>query len=432
MSRVRDLFFDEFYRELNEVFSDLEEREEDKEAPPVLGKQVREIWRTYHPNEEERGEALISVDGGVQYSHFAYGDFVAVGRACALIHWPGRDRLLVKDVKIYTGEVYSFVDRSIIPSYVRIISEYMAALKAAEMVLREGGRPVVLMDGTLYYARFPYADREYAHHPKLLAELFISMARLRCMAKDHRFPLVGVSKDSTVFYMYMELLKRALRGAGMGRLAGLVDDSNTPMELRFKQERWEENDRRGIAPFMDSRPLCDTALVMEATEGGGYTLPLLLAPSIYFRHGDDVPSLFRRIEGVLPRREADGLREACREFFDCPGVAVTYWRPRSDQRPFRVDVLASSLGYGEPLHTGRGNRLVEPDTDLDEIERALNHLGYWFCNDVEYNVPLKQADALARFDRNLYRSKYEPFIVDTLERAGRRIRGTRRIQREMQ
>jgi len=65
------------------------------------------------------------------------------------------------------------------------------------------------------------------------------------------------------------------------------------------------------------------------------------------------------------------------------------------------------------------------------LEVVLNHLGFWFCNDIEYDIPLKQADVLARFDRGLYTSKYEPFIIRRLERAGLDVRGRRRVLREV-
>jgi hypothetical protein len=65
------------------------------------------------------------------------------------------------------------------------------------------------------------------------------------------------------------------------------------------------------------------------------------------------------------------------------------------------------------------------------LEKVLNHLGHWFCNEVEYNIPLKQADTLARFDRDLYRRKYEPFIVKRLEEAGLDVTGKRRTMREI-
>jgi len=42
-----------------------------------------------------------------------------------------------------------------------------------------------------------------------------------------------------------------------------------------------------------------------------------------------------------------------------------------------------------------------------------------------------QADMLARFDRTLYRTKYEPFIISRLERAGLDITGRRRALREV-
>ncbi len=65
------------------------------------------------------------------------------------------------------------------------------------------------------------------------------------------------------------------------------------------------------------------------------------------------------------------------------------------------------------------------------MEKVLDHINYWYCNDVEYNLPLKQADQLAHFDWRLYTEKYEPFIIRILEEAGLDITGSRRMQRNM-
>ncbi|MFP3950793.1 MAG: DNA double-strand break repair nuclease NurA [Candidatus Bathyarchaeia archaeon] len=430
MSGVRDLFFDEFFEELGKVIDGAVENIQPDE-PPILESSVKKVWNQYSSKDEEREDPLISVDGGVQYSHFAYGDFVAVGRACSLTHWPGRERSMEKKVRLYLGKVFSQRDRSFIPSYVRQISEYQVAAAAAERVIDEGGSPIVLLDGALYFSSFPYAMREYTHHPKLLADLFSSVARLRSMSREHDFPLIGISKDSTVFYLYMEVLKEAVRKAGLSRLAALIGEADSPMDLRYRYERWDLQDRGEMDRFFEERLLCDTSLINEVTRSEGYTLPLLLAPSIYHRRGDDVPSLLKRITDNLSSRKAEELSDAFKRLFNAPSIAVFYWKPGSRHRPFRIDILASSLGHSEPCRDVRDNRFVGAYTDLREVERVLNHLGYWFCNDVEYNIPLKQADTLARFDRRLYRSKYEPFIIDMLERAGMRIRGRRRIQREV-
>jgi hypothetical protein len=287
------------------------------------------------------------------------------------------------------------------------------------------------MDGSLYLSRFPYATREYRHHPSLLQELLDSITALRVLARDHSFPVAGVTKDSTVFYLYMELLKGALLDAGQGRLRSLVEEATTPMDLRAKAERFELPDRNALEPYMERRPLCDTALIRLCTDVEGYTRPLLLAPSIYYARGD-APSLYRRIQQSLSQETAESLETSLRAFFALPGVAVTYWKPTPTSRPFRVDLAAHALGHPEPWGDQRGNTLLEPEAPLNTLETVLDHLYNWYCNDVEYNIPLKQADALARFDRNLYTTKYEPFIVNRLERAGVDIRGTRRNLREME
>jgi hypothetical protein len=221
----------------------------------------------------------------------------------------------------------------------------------------------------------------------------------------------------------MHLLRRALHDAGLSRVTTLLKDAPTPLDLGFRMEAWDAADREALKPFLDARPLCDTHLVDECAPAEGYTRPLLLAPSIYYGR-ENAPALYTRIRRTLPQETAESIITAIGTFFQCPGVATTYWKPITDARPFRVDLAAHSLGHNEPWINQAGNRFHEGEAWV------LNHLLHWYCNDVEYNLPLKQTDTLARFDRNLYTSRYEPFIVRRLEDAGLDIRGTRRNLRE--
>lgn len=428
MSGVRDLFFDEFYAELETAMETYVNHEHDSE-PPRLADELANRWHPYQPGDRNPGEVLVSVDGGVQISRFAYGGFVAVARACALAHAPGEGRRLTKRVKIQIQEVYDNRDRGFIPGYVRMISEYRAAAAAAREVLDRGLKPVVFMDGSLYLGRFPYATREYRHHPFLIVELLDSISDLRALARDNGFPLAGISKDSSVFYLHMELLKAALARVGHHRLRVLVDDASNPFDLRLKLGAMEEQDRRALEPFLDRRPFCDSALVHFCAESEGYTQPLLLAPSLY-RSGSEGVALYKRLERNLPRETADTVIASLRRFFKSPPVAVTYWKPTPSSRPFRVDVAGHSLGRSEPWGASGGNAFLEAP-DHGALEGVVDHLHHWYCNDVEYNVPLKQADMLAHFDRNLYTTKYEPFIISRLKRAGVDVMGTRRNLREM-
>ena len=427
MSGVRDLFFDEFYSELERVVGEIAARNEDEPKPSILSDEVKAKWVPYASDSNDREGTLISVDGGIQQSDFAYGDFVAAGRAIALIHKPGEGRCMERRVRIYVGQVYEDRDKSFIPGYVRIICEYGAAYAAARKVLDEGGSPVVLMDGSLYIGRFPYAIREYRHHPELLIDFFESITRLRTLARDNGFPLVGVAKDSSVFFLYMELLKTAITRAGLGSLVKQLDEASSPLDLRGKMENWSEAEWKQIEPWIEARPLCDPLLVKESTATAGYTTPLYLSPSIY--HTDnDTRSLYRMVDKYLEVGTAARVKEAVKEFFTAPGVAAIYWKPSSKARPFRIDVLANLLGRPESWNSHTRNMFLTPNPNL---EKVLNHLGHWFCNEVEYNIPLKQADTLARFDRDLYHRKYEPFIVRRLEEAGLDVEGKRRTKREI-
>lgn len=427
MSGVRDLFFDEFYSELERVAGEIAARDEEDAKQSILADEVKAKWVPYAGDSDDREGTLISVDGGIQQSDFAYGDFVAAGRAIALIHKPGEGRRMERRVRLYVGQVFEDRDKGFIPGYVRTICEYDAAYAAARKVLDEGGQPVVLMDGSLYIGRFPYAVREYRHHPELLIDFFESITRLRTLARDNGFPLVGVAKDSSVFFLYMELLKGAVTRAGLGSLVKQLDEASSPLDLRGKMQNWGEVEWKQIEPWIEARPLCDPLLVKESTETAGYTVPLYLSPSIYYTD-NDTPSLYRMVDKYLEAEMATRVKEAVKGFFSAPGVAATYWKPGPKAHPFRIDVLANLLGRPEAWNSHTRNMFL---TSNPNLEMVLNHLGHWFCNEVEYNIPLKQADTLAHFDRDLYHRKYEPFIVRRLEEAGLDVEGKRREKRNL-
>ncbi len=426
MSGVRDLFFDEFYSELDRVAGEIAAREKEEPRYSVLAGEVRDHWVEY-VGDGDREETLISVDGGIQQSDFAYGDFVAAGRAIALVHKPGEGQRMEKRVRLYVGQVYEDRDKGVIPGYVRTICEYEAAYAAAKRVLEEGWQPIVLMDGSLYIGRFPYAIREYRHHPELIIDFLESITRLRNLARDKGFPLVGVSKDSSVFYLYMELLKSAMTRAGLGGLVKQFDKVGSPIDLRGKMEKWGEEEWKQMEPWIEARPLCDPLLVKDSTNTQGYTLPLYLSPSIQYAD-NDTSVLYKIADNNLDGDTATRVKRAVRGFFSAPGVAATYWKPTPKANPFRVDVLANLLGRPEAWNSHTCNMFLDANPNL---EKVLSHLNHWFCNEVEYNVPLKQADTLARFDRDLYRRKYEPFIVRRLEEAGLDIEGRRREKRNL-
>jgi len=434
MSQMRDIFFDEFYEELERTISGLRSEDIRIEPPDKVIEALKKRWHEYEPAGRSSSLTLVAVDGGVQRAEFSHGWTVSIGRACALIYSPEEEKRgirIKKRVKIHLGRVFDNRDKSYIPGYVRLVAEYSAARDAAEEVLKGGGIPLVLMDGSLYLSRFPYAEREYVSHPELLAELFESITALHLLSRDHGFPVAALSKDTSVFYLYMTLLREVLALSGAnGRLADLVAKSTSPMSLREKMGRLNEVDKRTLNTLLGGvKSLTDLEVVEASAENQGFSHPLLLAPSIYYRSGDTVSSLNRRVRALLPREVAERVIAALEGFFSRPAVALTYWRPRRDGRAFRVDISGSSLGYGTPMMETTQNTFVAEDCDLRALREVLDYLKFCFCNDVEYNISLHQADKLARFDRQLYASRYEPFLIKRLEERGivlrRRVRDLR-------
>ncbi|MBN1683347.1 DNA double-strand break repair nuclease NurA [Candidatus Bathyarchaeota archaeon] len=429
MSQVKDFFFDEFYAELLQIITYIKNENEKIQKGSILFEDLKNIWDDYKIVAEAPQESLIAVDGGVQISNFAYGEFVAVGRACAIIQRHGQDRKLEKKVKVYIDKVYDNRDKGFIPGYVRTICEYEAAYSAALHVIEEGGNPVILLDGSLYFSRFPYAIREYRHHPVLLKELFDAISKLRCLGRDMDIPIIAVSKDSSVFYLYMELLRKKIQREGEKDLLNLIKDASTPMDLWVISEKLNDDDKEVLKPFIESRPLCDTKLIEFSNIEEGYSQPLYVAPSIYYSRDRTIPAFYNLLDKTLEKETSKKMKESFEAFFGCPGVATIYWKPKENARVFRVDILSSILGDNEPWSEKKRNELMR-HYNKERVEKILYHLNYWYCNDVEYNLPLKQADMLARFDRKLYRDKYEPFIIRRLEEAGLEVRGTRRMLRE--
>ena len=408
MSGMVDLFFEEFYEELERAVEGLRGRGEAKPLPAVV-RMLRRRWRSYMPRPRGSEGVIIAVDGGVQSSTFAYGGFTAVGRACALIY-SGGESSIVKRVKLYIGEAYDEAEREAIARYVRMIAEYSAAYEAAGRVLEMGGKPLLLMDGSLRPMGIPRRQSEYLHHPDLIAELLNAIAALHSLSAEAGFPLTAIAKDSTALNLHIALLREIAEARG---LRDLLRELEAPQRLQqlFRRLRDEGGDLAGSL-------LCDTALVRESTTGEGYTTPLLLAPPQQWRTAQ-IPG---EAEGETARR----IEEAMRGILSQPGVASIVFRPQPEARPLRVDFLSNLIGYHEPWGSYDVDRFIGDGRPLTELERLLDHLAYWFCNEVEYNIPLYQADLIARFDRGLYESRYEPLIVKRLEEAGLTIISRRR------
>lgn len=435
MSQMRDIFFDEFYEELERTAGNLTSEDIRIEPPDRVIEALRGRWHEYEPAERPSSFILVAVDGGVQRAEFSYGWTVSIGRACALIYSPEQKggHSIRKNVKIHFGRVFDDRDKGYIPSYVRLIAEYRAARDAANEVLESGGMPLVLMDGSLYISRFPYAEREYLSHPDLLAELFESIVALHLLGRDRGFPIVALAKDTSVFYLYMTLLREIVAVSGIdGHLVSLIDKSPSSISLREKMGRLEDEKRKVLESLLGGvRTPSDLELVETSAEDSGFSHPLLLAPSIYYRSGDTVSSLNRRVKELLPKKLAERVVAALDGFFSRPPVALTYWQPRRGGRSFRVDLSGSSLGYSSSMKEIRRNTFVAEDCDLHVLREVVDHLGFCFCNDLEYNIPLHQADRLARFDRQLYASRYEPFLVKRMEERGVLLRSRVRDLREV-
>jgi len=118
-------------------------------------------------------------------------------------------------------------------------------------------------------------------------------------------------------------------------------------------------------------------------------------------------------------------------FFSTPEVAMTYFKPTLDARPIRVDLSASVLEFKGEWKTIERSIFIDKKIDLEALIRILNPLRHWFYNKVEYNVSLHNADKIARFDTDLYKSKYEPYLIERLKEAGLDTTGRRRALREV-
>jgi len=419
MAQMRDIFFPEFYEELQNELGSMAHGNLHEQPDPAVAEKLRTRWHLLGPSQPDTSLIPIAVDGGIQQSSFSDGVIVSVARACALICHPNRKSgpEIVKRVKIRAVRVFGG-DRTYIPSYVRMIAEHEAARAAAERVLSEGSIPLVLMDGSLYLGRFPYAEREYLSHAQLLAELFDCIASLHTLSRDHSFPLVGLSKDSAVFYLYMSLLRENLIESGADdRVIELLATSTSPISLRERLRRMVTNPS-SFSNLQATWPISDTRLIELSTSGTGFSHPLLLAPSIYYRKGDSLPSIYRRVRGLLSTSLSERVLRALEAFFSRPTTGLVYWRPPRSNRAFRLDISAGCLGDETAMRDVKSNVFASDSSDLSILRKVLGILEMWFCNDLEYDIPLHQSDKLARFDSTLYKSHYEPYIRSRMQSLG--------------
>jgi len=434
---VRDIFFDDFYSELEHALARLDVDELQSTARLEMKELVAERWHRYSNSSSDSESVLIAVDGGVQKSEFSHGWLVCVGRACATIYDPTKNQAeklnLGKQVKIYIGRVFDERDKTYIPSYVRSIAEYSVAYEAAKSIVDQAKKPIVLMDGSLYLSRFPFAEREYLSHSDLLMEFFEGITRLHALGREHDFPVASIAKDSSVFYLHMALLKELVAKSGLERhLVDLVAGVNSPLALKSKIRQLDEEDRKKLSVLVASGllPLCDVEMLTASVEVPGFSHPLILAPAIFFSKMATKSNLYSMVENALGIEKSGEMLKRINDFFALPPIVLTYWIPYKGGTPFRFDISGSALDYVEPSDCFRRNMFVEDNRDLSSIKRLLDHLNFWFCNLVEYNIPLRQSDRLARFDRALYKSRYEPFIIKSMERFGIKLKSRVRDLRE--
>jgi len=177
----------------------------------------------------------------------------------------------------------------------------------------------------------------------------------------------------------------------------------------------------------------DEGLYSELVTEPGFTTPLALAPHTIFLSGESKAkgwydtNFRKRIE-----RDSDlsGVLKRLDEYFSSTPIALTYWKPPGVSVVYRLDVPASLLGYRGECGNLSEDVFLEEEEYLSAMRNIVSMLN-WMRQGPYVVYPLVQVDSIAKLDRNLYKTAYEPAIVEELRRRGFRVNPRKRKIRDL-
>jgi hypothetical protein len=387
-------------------------------------------WHRFDEFSEPEG-SIVSCDGSIGESIFSGGLEAWVARAVAHIHPKNGIMTRIPNVEVPVG--YDLDGKSIFMKTLEL--ETLA--QAVEKVAEKNGKLFAVYDGNLslflparYLLRLQPLAALFERHAKAITKCFH-------LLQQNRLELVGVSKDSNVTYLRARLILNVLLQTNpeFGEILQREQRSLRLMARTLTEIIEQEGATSSLRPYLNelTQPISDEALYSELAPEAGYTTPLFLAPQTRFFAAEALKgthdwwdSSFRKLLGGNIALE--GLRSALDELYSLPPVAISYWKPRPELMTYRIDVPSVLLGQKSKTGDMKENALAE-DVASKTMEGLISKLN-WLSQGGNVVAPLTEVDAIARLDRRLYHTSYEPLIIKELTNKGHNVRLSKRRIRD--
>jgi len=381
-------------------------------------------WNSYGEIIRPNGE-IVACDGSLGESSFSGGLVVIVARAIAHIY-SLKDGKITSVLEVDTRAGYRLQGKTVLMKTLE--------LKVLRKTLEKYPGAFGVYDGSLYLTFLHHADR-------LKRTLWIFEEYLEELANvlklsNSGVKIVGVSKDSDVNYLRAKITANVL--------TSLLGESNTVMTRRrslkkmlkdFTSRSWEGLDESLRASCLREleQDFSDEGLYSELTSEPGFTTPLLLAPQTIFLSGETSAKGWRDTKFrkyIENDSDLSGVLKRLDEYFSNTPIALTYWRPQGAAGVYRVDIPANLLGYRGRCEDLNEDVLLEGEAYL---ERAKNIIGVlnWMTQGPYAVYPLVQVDSIAKLDTSLYKTAYEPVIIEELRKRGFKASPRKRRIRDM-
>ncbi|MDW8033409.1 MAG: hypothetical protein RMI79_00430, partial [Nitrososphaerota archaeon] len=131
-------------------------------------------------------------------------------------------------------------------------------------------------------------------------------------------------------------------------------------------------------------------------------------------------------------KESDlsGVLRTLDEYFSSTPIALIYWKPPDMPVVYRLDLPASLLGYPGKCEDLTEDIFLEGNKYLDNVKNIVGILN-WTRQGPYAVYPLVEVDNIAKLDRSLYKTVYEPIIVEELKKRGFKVNPRRRRIRDI-
>jgi len=383
-------------------------------------KMFKKFWISSElPNSSPSGFSVLAVDSSAQHLVMSNGGIFYVVRALAMSK-DKKYRDLIADFDFTSDSIYDAE---------HIIHRKMEWLehKVAIQAIEDGFRGFILIDGSIYgrLAHIPI-ETGFANDRAFMLKYFETVSELLDLCRKENIPIVGVSKESRTAF-FREFLIREIAISVKDDIDLSTKDIEKLLSLALDNRRkaieevkkLEKSRDIGILKDLIEELLIrapDFQLILNYANSPGYTMPLILGPSIRWRRSLKMiirdPESFVKSNFPVSSREKDFVDWAVsvvEKLPELPAIISFHILPAINDTPMRIDVPAWVLGLDNKLHEIGWSEPAK--VDIDVILRLVS-AGY--CGLENYNIWLKAVDDEVKLRRevfeDLYLSKFEELV----------------------